>query len=340
MLRIANKPEVNPRQLEADTIAWLMQGDPSIRWQVLSDLLREDRATVDAERQEVAKCGWGAQLLSYQDSSGMWGGGIYSPKWISTTYTLLTLRFLGLPPENPQAQAGCERLLERSFYRDGGINISKSQNISEACVTGMVLSILAYFRHEDERVDRLPTHLLERQMPDGGWNCEDYRGATHASFHTTLSVLEGLLEYRNLRENMGAEREKATGDFVHAEKKGHEFLLQHRLFRSHRTGEVVDPRMLRYPFPPRWHYDTLRALDYFQKYSRRENLWNEEPVKLDPRFEDAIGVLKRKRTAEGRWPAYRGASGRTYFEMEAAGTPGRWNTLRALRVLSWWEGGV
>jgi hypothetical protein len=327
-----------------EIIAWLMEGDPSIRWQVMRDLLEEDDALIEREQARVAEIGWGARFLSCQEPSGLWAGGIYSPKWISTTYTMLTLRRIGLPIDHPQAHKGCQLLLERGFYQDGGINYAKSHKQSEACITGMVLSILAYFHYADVRIDELATHLLNRQMDDWGWNCRDYSGDTHSSFHTTISALEGLLEYQKSRAEVRLDVEEAR-------VRGHEFLLQHRLFKSHRTGEIVNPRMLRFPYPPRWFYDFLRALDYFQDYYHWKNAQvidfkDDSVLKLDrkhmgdERFLDAIELLKNKRKPDGRWLMIRGPSGKVYFEMEKAGKPSRWNTLRALRVLNWWEGGL
>ena len=325
-----------------ETLDWLMVGDPAVRWQVMRDLLDYDADLFRAEQEKVAKMGWGKDYLSYQDENGMWGGGIYGPKWISTTYTMLTLRRIGLPAENERAHKGCWQLLERGRYPDGGINFFASQSLSEACVTGMVLSILAHFRYPDPYIDGIPDHLLKRQMPDGGWNCEDYRGATHSSFHTTLSVLEGLLEYQKSMS-------KVRVDIEIARLRAHEFFLQHRLYKSHRTGEVVSARMTRMPYPPRWFYDILKALDYFQAYFKwradREFRYPDQESEIldrkhehDERFLDAIELLKGKQKKNGYWNTYRGPSGRIYFDMEPAGEAGRWNTLRALRVLRWWEG--
>jgi hypothetical protein len=252
------------------------------------------------------------------------------------------LRRLGLERSHPQARVGCKLLLDRGYYSDGGINFTKSHQQSEVCMTGMVLSILGYFHYPDRRVDDVADHLLERQMGDGGWNCQDFQGDTHSSFHTTISVLEGLIEYQKSRD-------RVRTDIEAARIRGHEFLLQHRLFRSHRTGEVVNERMLRMPFPPRWFYDFLRALDYFQAYyawrsNQTVNYMDKKSGQLeekhykDERFLDAIEVLKKKRKSDGRWNMMRGPSGKVYFDMEQAGKPGRWNTLRALRVLKWWEG--
>jgi hypothetical protein len=301
-------------------INWLLAGDPSVRWQVERDLLKENESSYQQTRSLISQKGWGRKLLAEQDPDGTWGGGLYSPKWISTHYTLICLRRLGLDPSNPQAQKGCQHYLDKTFYElDGGINCHKSYQYSETCVTGMTLNFLSYFKLPDPRLEDMVTFLLDQQMPDGGWNCESFKGATHSSVHTTISVLEGLLTYqKNLRDDT---------QITTARERAHEFLLQHRLYQSHRTGETIDARMTRFPFPPRWYYDILRALDYFQAAN----------TKHDQRFEDAIEILQKKQKQELTWPQYRGMSGRVYFDLEPAGKPGRMNTLRALRVLTWWK---
>lgn len=307
-------------QIAGSVLDWLMDGDPSIRWQVLRDLKAASPEVVERERARVAEEGWGAQFLSVQDPDGKWGGGLYTHKWTSTTYTLLLLRRLGLPPDHPQARHGCQVLLDSGFYRDGGINFFASLDHSETCVTGMVLSILAYFDYPDERLVSIAEHLLGQQMPDGGWNCQSYNGAHHSSLHTTLSVLEGLW----LFEQMHPEH---AGRVQAARQGGHEFLLAHRLYKSHRTGQVIDEKMTRFSFPPRWFYDVLRALDY----------WQDAYAPADPRLEDAIALVHRRQKPDGRWVLQNRHTGRVYFDMEKVGQPSRWNTLRALRVLRWWE---
>jgi hypothetical protein len=302
------------------TLDWLLAGDPAIRWQVQRDLLDEPITVYGADRQRVATEGWGAQLLARQDPDGKWAGGVYSPKWISTTYTLLLLRQMGLPFENPQARRACEHFWSRGLYQDGGINLFRSIDYSETCVNGMLLALLCYFRHPDERIHSVADYLLGQQMEDGGWNCERIKGATHGSFHTTISVLEGLAEYRHAFPQRAIRIRPA-------ERRAQEFLLLHRLYFSHRSGKVADPAMTRMYFPPRWRYDFIRALNYFQSSQARP----------DERMSDAIELLMKKQTLDGRWLAYRPWAGRTFFELEATGQPSRWNTLRALRVLKWWE---
>jgi hypothetical protein len=301
-------------------IQWLLEGDPSIRWQTMRDLLQSPEYEVEQERKRVAETGWGAQLLSYQDPSGMWGNGLYSPKWISTTYTMLLLRLLGLSPDHPQTQQACAILLDRGFYNDGGINYFKSMNQSETCVSGMILGILAYFRFFDERLERLVRFLLEQQMTDGGWNCLAFRGATHSSFHTTMLVMEGLHEYQQSFSSCQKEIDTAL---QHAT----EFLLLHKLFRSHRTGAIVKNSMTQFSFPPQWYYDILRALDFFQSIQ----------AERDNRFSDAIEIVLKKRKPDGTWHLQNRHPGKSYFEMEKVGQASRWNTLRALRVLEWWN---
>jgi len=186
----------------------------------------------------------------------------------------------------------------------------------------MVLSILSYFEYDDDRLDAVAEHLLHEQMPDGGWNCRRDLGATHASVHTTISVLEGLRLYElHRRRKVGAVRA--------AQARGREFLLVHRLFRSHRTGEIIKPVFVQFSFPPRWHYDILRALDYFQAAG----------APRDQRLGEAIDIVRGAQREDGRWTLENRYKGKTYFELERLGAPSRWNTLRALRVLKWWEGG-
>ena len=309
-----------------DVTQWLLDGDPAIRWQTLRDLVGASERTVERERRKVAREGWGSRLLAKQDRGGRWAGGLssdnglYSPKWISTTYTMLLLRDLGLPATNRQAKKACTLLLEEGLQRDGGINYGW-WGVSETCVTGMVLSILSAFEHDDDRLDIVVDHLLKQQMPDGGWNCRRRFGATHSSVHTTISALEGLRHYELLgRRKVAAVRA--------AQRRGRGFLLVHRLFRSHRTGEIIKPIFLRFSFPPRWHYDILRALDYFQAVN----------APRDPRLADAIEIVRNERFKDGRWPLQNSYKGKTYFEIERVGAPSRWNTLRALRVLKWWDG--
>ncbi len=307
--------------MNAEIIPWLLEGDPSIRWQVQRDLLDRSPRTYEAERRKIAQEGWGARLLALQDPDGRWGGGLYGPKWISTTYTMLTLRLLGLPPNNPQAKRACKIFLDQGFYTDGGINFfSYSLKYSETCVTSMILALLTYFRSPDEQIHEVASYVVGQQMPDGGWNCESYKGATHSSFHTTLSALEGLYEYQCAYP----EQKKCISQ---VRERGHEFLLAHRLYKSHRTGQVFDAKMTSMPFPPRWRYDFIRALDYFQACD----------APRDERMSDAIELLQRKQKADGRWLMNSGMSGRKYFDLEEAGKPSRWNTLRAMRVLRWWN---
>ena len=304
-----------------NTTEWLMKGDPAIRWQVMRDLLDEPAERWQAERNRIALEGWGRRLLDLQDENGLWANGIYSPKWTSTTYTLLLLWRFGLDQDNPKAKYGCQQLIDANCSEDGGIQFSKTWGHSETCISGMVLALASYFRLEDQHTIRnLLQYLLGQQLDDGGWNCQSYDGDTHSSFHSTIIVLEGLLE---CIRSAGAH----NGDAQRSCQRGREFFLRHRLYRSHRTGEIVKPVFTRFSFPPRWHHDVLRTLDHFQS--------SEAP--FDSRLEDPIAVVRQKQRKDRRFPLQNNHPGRVHFQMEKPGKPSRWNTLRALRVLKWWE---
>jgi hypothetical protein len=301
-------------QTNGSAIPWLLDGDPAVRWQVLRDLAGAAKATVDRERQKVARAGWGARLLDKQDLEGTWAGGLssdgglYNPKWISTTYTMLLLRNFGLAPTNRQARKACRLLLDEGLQRDGGINYGW-RGRSETCITGMVLSILSHFEYDDDRLDTVADHLLGEQMPDGGWNCRRHQGATHASVHTTISALEGLRLYE-------LHRRRKVRKVRTAQARGREFLLVHRLFRSHRTGNIIKPIFLKFSFPPRWHYDILRALDYFQAVG----------APRDRRLGEAIDIVRNTQRNDGRWTlqnSYKGKPGSNWSAppQQAAGTP-------------------
>jgi hypothetical protein len=298
--------------------SWLLGGDPGIRWQVLSHLIDAPPERVAAERARVAREGWGARLLAYQEPDGIWDGGLYSPKWTSTTYTLLLLRDLGLDRDNPAARLGCQRLFDgASRYLGPPVN---RRNRPEACISGMFAGLAAYFRVDRPEATDTVSWLLDSALPDGGWNCDTVRtGSRHGSFHTTIIVLEALAQLHR------DQPDPAVADRLAG---GHRFLLTHRMFRSHRTGDVVDPRYRRFAFPPRWHYDVLRGLDHLRDVA----------ASPDPAVAEAVDLVRARRGKDGRWPLQNRYPGRVWFEMEPIGRPSRWNTLRALRVLRWWDG--
>jgi hypothetical protein len=282
-----------------EVIEWLLAGDPAIGWQVQRDLAGGDwRGT----RARVAQEGWGAQLLSHRRGDGTWPPGWYSPKWTSTFYSLQVLQHLGVPaPESVHA------LLDKGLRPDGSFLLWSSGR-EDTCVRAMMLTMAT---GAGVPMPGAVERLLAEQMPDGGWNCQ--RQATHSSFHTTLSTLEALAPFEVARAEVG----DATGS-------GRAFLLAHRLFRSHRTGEIVRESFTRFSFPHYWYYDVLRALDYWRAFE-----W-------DARLDEALDLVHRKRR-QGTWTLQAKHTGETWFDMERPGTPSRWNTLRALRVIDWAE---
>ncbi|MEA1978129.1 MAG: hypothetical protein U9N80_09550 [Chloroflexota bacterium] len=296
-------------------INWLLEGDVAIQYQVHRDLLDSEKPGL---RNRIASEGWGAKFLGFRKEDGHWGRGFYQPKWISSHYTILDLKNLGISPEHPDILKSVLIILRDHKAPDGGIDPSVTIDLSDVCINGMVLNYASYFKVEGDALQSVVDSTIEQHMPDGGFNCRANRqGAVHSSLHSTISVLEGILEYgANNYVYRLAELEQIAAD-------AREFILLHRLFLSDRTGEIIDKRMLMLSYPSRWQYDILRALDYFQLAS----------VDYDPRMQPALDVLLKKRRKDNRWPVQARHPGQTHFDMEKTGGPSRWNTLRSLRVL-------
>lgn len=303
-----------------ERIGWLLKGDVSIQYQVYRDLLAEHREDL---RVRIGEEGWGSEILSKRKPNGHWGSGYYSPKWISSHYSILDLRNMWLPPDNPVLRETIEMILKNEKGQDGGINPSGNIKESDVCMNGMMLNCATYFGCDEEDLKSIINFMLDQTLPDGGFNCQYNRsGAKHSSLHSTLSVAEGFYEYEKNGYSYRLDEVKRS------RKSAEEFILKHQLFISDRTGEIIKKSFLRFPYPPRWKYDILKALDYFQ-YSG---------AKWDERMKPAIDIILKKKNKNGTWNQYAEYSGLTHFTMEKAGKPGRWNTLRAMRVLKYFWG--
>lgn len=296
-------------------ILWLLEGDVSIQYQTYRDLKDLEKTSL---RKKIEYEGWGVKFLSFRKPDGHWGQRFYQPKWISTHYTLLDLKNLNISPDCKPIKDTINKIFLTEKGPDGGILPTGINQKCDVCVSGMVLNYAAYFKSNQDKLKSLVDFLLAEKMNDGGFNClSNSTGAIHSSLHSTLSVLEGILEYEKNGYNY------RLTELKKAKRESQEFILIHRLFRSDKTGEIISPRFLKLCYPSRWYYDILRALDYFQLAN----------VKYDNRMNDALEVLIKKRTKDGLWKLVSNHPGQTHFEMEQAGKPSRWNTLRALRVL-------
>lgn len=302
-----------------NTIIWLLSGDVSIQYQVYRDLLGLDKKRL---RNRISTEGWGARFLQKRKKEGFWGRGFYQPKWTSTHYTILDLKNLAIPQNNKEIRQSLSQIIQNHKGPDGGIYPIGTVKKSDVCLNGMFLNYASYFGAKEDDLKSIVDFLLSEQMKDGGFNCDSNRkDAVHSSLHSTLSVIEGILEY----SANGYTYRKS--ELSKAESEGREFILQHKLFRSDRTGDIIDKKMLMLSYPSRWRYDILRALDYFRLAG----------VEYDSRMNDAIDVLLKKRRADNKWPVQARHPGQTHFEMEKTGKPSRFNTLRALRVLKYFE---
>jgi hypothetical protein len=305
-------------------IDWLLEGDPAIGWQVLRDLGDASPDDVPAVRARVEHEGWGARLLAIEGPDGLWDGGACFPAsytggepgqpWTATMHTLQTLQIFGLDPASQSARRAVALVAENGRWEHAGQRYFDGE--VEPCINGRTIETGAHFGVD---VVGIVKRILGERLDDGGWNCEVENGSVRSSFDTTINVLDGLLAF-----------ERATGGSAQvraARRSGEEYLLERGLFRRKSTGDVVDPAYLEFAFPYYWHYDVLRALDYFRRSAT-------DP---DPRMAEAVEVVRSKQQPDGRWLRDRSHPGRVHFDVGArVGTPSRWNTLRALRVLNWW----
>jgi len=297
-------------------LEWLMDSDPAIRWQVMRDLTDAAPAAIASERSRVATTGWGAKLLAAQDPSGHWGGAQKDRGLLITLYALVVLKDLGVDPDSKPARKSTDRVARRLIFKEWDHRPFFHGEV-EPCINGRILGLGAYFREPDES---LLNQLLGEQLADGGWNCEAPRSRC-SSFHTTICVLEGLLEYERVAGK--------TAAVTRARRRAENYLLERHLLRSLRTGEVIERKWLRFSFPTFWHYDVLRGLDYLR----------EAGIKPDERMKEAIETVIKRRHQNGRWPLNHLHDERIPLKMETrVGSASRWNTLRSLRVLRWYNG--
>ncbi len=296
-------------------VEWLLESGPSIRWQVMRDLTDEPEGVVAAERARVACEGWGAALLERQTPDGQWGESGYT-RYIDSPdgkalHALMLLRDMGLDPASGEARRAVDRVRDHITHYEGGQPFFEGE--VEACINGRVLNLGACFGQPCETV---LARLVGEQLEDGGWNCAA-PPSVRSSFHSTICVLEGLLEHERARG--------ATPAVTAARARGQEYLLERRLLRSRSSGEVINRDWTRFSFPPGYHYDVLRGLDYLRSAG----------VEPDERVAEAVEVVEKDRRSDGRWRSHPHADVLDFDMAERADEPSRWNTLRALRVLHW-----
>jgi len=293
----------------------------------MRDLIGAPADEVAAERALVATEGAGARLLALQGADGRWGGAAWNRGWNSTMHVLLLLRDMGLDPASDQARRAVGLVRDGVTWKGCGPQECDGNPFFagevEPCINGQVGAVGAYFGQD---VRGIVDRLLAEQLADGGWNCEAPTGSTRSSFNTTICVLEALLEHEL--------RVGSSPDVTEARLRGQEYLLERRLFRRRSTGEVIardrkgDAAWTRFAFPTWWHYDVLRGLEYLRRAG----------VAPDERVAEAIELVASKRDGDGRWPLETRYPGVMPVEIDdGEGRPSRWNTLRALRGLRWYE---
>ena len=327
--RLGRTAGAGPGRERLTIIDWLLDSDPSIRWQVMRDLTDASAEEVAAERGKIAREGMGARLLALQAADGRWGGAAWNHGWNSTMHVLWLLRQLGLDPASPEARRALGLVRDHVTWKGCGPPECDANPFFagelEPCINGQVAAAGAYFGQD---VRGVVERLLGEQLADGGWNCEAPERSTRSSFNTTICVLEALLEHERTAGS--------SAEVTAARHRGEEYLLERRLLRRRSTGEMIErdrkggAAWTRFAFPTWWHYDVLRGLDYLRSAG----------ITPDERVAEALERVRSKRDADGRWPLETRYPGTMPVEIdEGESRPSRWNTLRALRVLRWYEGG-
>ncbi|WP_108664518.1 squalene cyclase [Euzebya rosea] len=315
-----------------DTVGWLLDSDPALRWQVERDLLHAPDDVWQATRAKVATEGFGARLLALQDPDGQWAGGAYFPAdfdfegpeatddagqpWTATTWSLTALREWGL---DASVLAGTVELLDansRWEYDD----LPYWGGEVDCCINALVLANGAWLGAD---VAAMLEWFDEHRMDDGGWNCGWVDGSVRSSVHSTLNTLKGLVAYEAITG-------RSTKDL---RQPGEDYLLDRGLYRRLTTGEPVGPWALALVHPARWIHNVLSAAECV----REASLLDGTPP--DPRIADAIARIREQRQPDGTWLQARRHPGRVWFEVDVpAGEPSRWLTMSAMRVLDWWDG--
>lgn len=299
---------------EAPIIDWLLSGDVAVQYQASRDLLDRDQPQL---QDRISREGWGKRYLDCRNPDGGWGDAFYKPKWTSTHYTLLELKRLQIAPNTDGILETTVKIAKHHISKDGGLGHTPGCKKSDICINGMFLNYACYFGIPETLIKSIVDFLLAEAMSDGGFNCMSNRsGARHSSLHSTLSVLEGILEYQRAGHNYRLD------ELLRAVSSSQQFILRHRFFKSDHTGKVINPDFLKMPYPQHWRYSVLKALDYFRDAS----------VPFDRRMVDGLNEIRSRRRPDGKWPRYAALPGKERFIMEPPRGPSRWNTLIALRV--------
>ena len=322
---------------DADVVDWLLDSDPAIRWQVERDIVGLPASTWEATRARVATEGLGAALLAHQGPDGQWAGGAYFPAdfdfdgpeakepgqpYTATTWSLNALRDWGLDAAvlgetAARLDANSRWEYEQLPYWGGEV---------DCCINAFTLANGTWLGAD---VDGIADWLLEHQQPDGGWNCEWVEGSTVSSFHSTLNVLDGLLQH----EQLTGGRHPRADELRDARHRGAEYLLERRLLHRKSDGEVVGPWVHRFAYPFRWIYTALRVTDHLRAASLHDG------TPPDPRAAEAVELVRAAQNPDGTWTQGERPAGRQWFEVDVpTGEPSRWLTLSGTRVLRWWDG--
>lgn len=291
-----------------NVVDWLVSGDTTIKYLTEKYLL--------SQQVYQDNTGYIQQYFNlFDEKTNEWGGGIYSPIWISSHYTLLELKYMEATYDHPYYQRGANKLLDGLWFNRGKVSTRRFQDM---CVSAMLLSIICYGRFRDERINEIVDYILGHQMEDGGWNCawDNTRNKSkRGSFHTTICVLEAFAEY----EKQGYTYR--LNDIKDEVENGQEYLLSRKLLYSLSKKVIPNPDFAKFHYPARYKYDCFRALEYFA------DIQFPYDERMNDTLERVVDQLKNGAIRTGERYA-----GRTHFRLEST-KYGRFNTFRALKIM-------
>lgn len=322
---------VSGMAVDQTVLGWLLDSDPTLRWQVERDLAHSPSDVWMTTRARIATEGFGAKLLSKQDTDGQWAGGSFFPAgffdspevalpgqpWTATTWVLKDLREWGLDAAVLSGTA--EKIDANSRWDYDSLPYWGGE--VDVCINSYTLASGAWLGAD---VSQLKEWFPRHRLADGGWNCEAQEGnSTRSSFHSTLNAVRGMLQYEQITNDH---------DLRSTRHDGEEYLLERRLMYRASTGELVGDFVMRFVYPNRHRYSVLAALDHFRESSQFED------AAPDPRLGKAIEIVRATRQADGTWLQTTPLPGRSWFDFDVPeGEPSKWLTLIGTRVLEWWD---
>ena len=311
--------------LNQDTIDWLLEGEPWVKYRTLVDLLdkNENDKEVIRAKKEISEHSLIKKIFKKQNKNGYWEmpKDIFTwwPKKDTTFWLLPILADFGFTKEDKKVARACEYVFGLQLKLGGFESFNPGKPAD--CHTAILLEPLAKMGFSDDtRLKKACRGLVSRQRKDGGWWCKDTaqigrprEDEPSCAFATTF-VLGAMAQDSQLKKNKVV-------------KRGVEFLLQcwknrgKIKYAGHDSQISTGWEKLKYPFTD---YRILKSLDTLSQFKF---------IKNDQRFKEMIDVLVSKQDPNGCFTPESIHQVWADFDFGQKEKPSRWITFLALRIL-------